>query len=187
MKFLVSLFSLILFSSAGYADNEFALLAGIRSNSAETDLNSASVSSRTGYQGGALLNLEYYPAWSLRTGILLASRQVSLGPTLQGQVELNFSYVDIPATFLYQFSSMGGIFAGPVLSFNQSKETSCSLTATCSARDVKSVIYPLQMGVQFRFASQMGAELYYEYVSGEIATNLSNMKTVGANFLLFFE
>ena len=52
---------------------------------------------------------------------------------------------------------------------------------------MKSVIVPLQLGVSFRFASQLGAELYYEYAAGDLAANLSNMKTVGANFLVYFE
>lgn len=187
MKIISVIFILSLFSINCLADNEFALLAGPRSNSAETNLRNASIKSQTSYQFGALVALEFYPQWYLRTGMMLVGRQAKLGPTLQGDIELNFTYVDIPMTGLFRFSEMAGVFAGPVFAFNQSKETNCSLSPNCSAQDVKSLLFPWQLGISFRFASQLGAELYYEYAAGDLAANFSDMKSVGANFLFYFE
>lgn len=175
------------FSFSASADNEFALLGGLRSGSAETSLNNASVSSKTSYQAGALATLELMDPWFLRTGIIIAGRQVTVGPTNQGNVDLNFTYVDIPATILFRFTDIAGVFAGPVIAFNQGKEMTCSGAGTCGAQNVDSVIYPWQLGVSFRFASQMGGELYYEYHSGGLDKNVSNLKTVGANILVYFE
>ena len=89
MKMITAIISLVLFSSVASADNEFALLAGLRSSSAETDLAGASITSKASYQFGALVNLDLYSRMALRTGLVIAGRQVTLGPTAQGKVDLD--------------------------------------------------------------------------------------------------
>lgn len=188
MKIFLVLITIILgFNLSASADNEFALLGGLRSSSADTSLNNASVSSRTSYQAGALVNLELLSPWALRTGLLITGRQLSVGPTNQGTVNLNFMYADVPVLALYRFTDLAGIFAGAVVGFNQGKEMTCSGSGSCGAQGVDAVVFPWQIGVNFRFASQMGADLYYEYLPGSIDKNVSNVKTVGANLIVYFE
>ncbi len=187
-NFVISLF-VILVSVAARAQIEFGVAAGLRSSQADTDLASATVDSRSGFQAGALFYFPFASNWGLRSGFLYTQRFVTLLNTKAGSVDINFSYFDIPATPMIRFSDYAGVFAGPVLSFNQSKEVSCSNKSsdTCNAMDVKSVVMPWQLGLQFRFLPQAGAEIFYEYTPGDLATNVANMRAVGGNVIFFFE
>ncbi|MEZ0392004.1 MAG: outer membrane beta-barrel protein [Pseudobdellovibrionaceae bacterium] len=186
MKSLFSFF-LLIFSLTAQAQMEFGLVGGLQSGQAETDLSGASAKTRLGYHFGGLAYLPLQKSWGLRSGLIYNQRYTTLEPTLSGKVDMDFAYFDVPLTPMLKFSGAGGVFAGPVLAFNQSKDVTCSQRANCAAVDVKSFLLPLQVGVQFRFLPQMGAELFFEYISGELATNVSNMKTVGASFLFYFE
>jgi hypothetical protein len=55
------------------------------------------------------------------------------------------------------------------------------------ALDARSVVVPLQAGVSFEFLRQIGAQLYFEDVPGELSTNVSDMKSIGALFIYYFE
>jgi hypothetical protein len=187
MKVLLS--ALILFFSLSVgAQIEFGVLGGVRSNQADTDIKRASISSRNSYQFGLL---GFLPIWNefagLRTGGLISPRYVTINNTDSGAVEINYVYIDVPATLMFKFTEYAGIFAGPVLSFNYSKEVSCSLRADCAATDVKSVVAPWILGLHFKFLPQIGAELYYEIVPGDLSANVSQMTAVGANFIFFIE
>lgn len=186
MKYLIFCLLVLGLASKGLA-NETAILGGLRSSSAETDIRGAAVSSDPDFQAGLLANLELNKTWMLRTGVILTQRQLTLKPTSAGTVDLNFVYVDFPFTALYRFSNLGGVFAGPVFAFNQSKDTSCTNKLNCGSQSVDAISFPLQLGVSFRFADQLGAEFYYEYLAGNLEKNVSNVKTVGANLLFYFE
>ncbi|PIS10659.1 MAG: hypothetical protein COT73_08300 [Bdellovibrio sp. CG10_big_fil_rev_8_21_14_0_10_47_8] len=184
-KLIVSL--LVFWSLQGRAALDLAGAVGMASNDASTDLINASIKSDSGFRAGVLAWIDLYQKLSLRTGFMYTQRYVSLGPTNQGNININYSYFDVPATLNFWFSDAAGVFAGPVLAFNQSKDVSCSNSTTCAARDVHSVIYPFQLGVDFIFASQFGGEVYYEFTSGDLSTSVSNMTSVGANLLIYFE
>lgn len=187
MKLIIVLFTVLL-SIGAQAQMEFGALVGFRSNQAQTDISLASVSSRTSYQFGVQ---GFFPIWNdlagLRTGAMVAPRYVNLSNTRKGTVEINYIYLDVPATLMLKFNEVAGVFAGPILSFNYSKEVSCSLQADCVATDVKSVVVPWTLGLNFKILPQIGGELFYEYVPGDLSTNVSNMTTVGANFIFYIE
>jgi hypothetical protein len=186
MKIL--LFALIgLFLSPAYSQIQFGGLLGYRSNQAETDIKSAHVNARGGIQFGIEGLVPLGNSFEIRSGFTYAQRYSEIQNTAQGTVSVDYAYIDVPATLMYRFVPAVGIFAGPVLGFNQSKNVNCSLAATCAAVDVQSVIIPWQLGLNFRFLSQMGAEIFYEYVPGDLSTNISDMKSVGGNLLIYFE
>jgi hypothetical protein len=160
---------------------------GMRSSDADTDLANATIKNRTGMQAGVLGWTNFQGRIGGRSGFVYTQRYATLGPTQSGTVNFEYSYFDVPLTGTVQIGSWAWIFAGPVLSFNQSKDVTCSAVATCSPFDVKSFIVPFQMGLDFKFAPQFGGEIFYEYVSGELSKNLSNMSSVGANILVYFE
>jgi hypothetical protein len=187
MKIFLTFLAAIFVSFAAQAQSEFGLSAGIRSGQAETDLQGATLTGKTGFQVGALTWLPIYRGWSIRTGFLYSQRPSMLSNTASGDVDIAYSYFDVPVTPFYRFSDFAGIFGGPVLAFNQSKEVTCSSKTNCAAPDVKSFLVPLEIGLDFRFAPLMGGEVYFEYVSGSLSANVFDMKTVGANFLFFFE
>jgi hypothetical protein len=183
------LFAILIFclSSAAQAQIEFGIVAGYHSNQAETDIVGANIGPESGYQFGALTYLPLYKNFGMRTGFLYVQRFSTIDRTQAGQVDLDFAYFDVPLTAMLKFGDVAGIFAGPVLAFNQAKDVTCSARANCGASDVKSFILPMQIGLNVRMLSQLGAEVYYEFISGDLATNVSDMKTVGANLIFYFE
>jgi hypothetical protein len=186
MKFLfILLFSF--FGLAAQAQMEFGLAGGPRYSQADTNISGASVASKLGLQAGVLGYLPFAKTWGLRTGFFYTQRYVTIQKTASGDVDIQYSYFDVPATLRLQVSDRAGIFGGPILAFNQSKDVSCSKNSSCSALDVKSVILPWQIGLNFRMLSQFGGELYFEYAPGDLSTNVSDMRTVGVNAVLYFE
>lgn len=186
MRFTLSLF-LILFSLAAQAQIEFGLAVGARSGQAETDIVGATMQTQEGWQFGAIAYLPIQNPFGMRSGFLYSQRFAAIERTRAGDVDIDFAYFDVPIQARLQMGDYAGLYGGPVLAFNQSKEVSCTIKANCVAIDVKSFVIPWQVGVDFRIFSQFGAELYYEYIPGDLSTNVSNMKTVGANALFFFE
>lgn len=187
MKFFLAGVIAILFLTAEARDEiGFSAALGLRSNEAETDVGSATVTSQVGLQAGILAYLPV-SSWVLRTGALYTQRSINLGPVQEGDVEVRYSYFDIPLTPVIRLSDYAGFFGGPLIAFNQSRDVSCSKVSNCSAFDVRSIIVPLQLGFQFRFLDQVGAEIFYEYVPGELSTNVSNMRTFGGNLTFYFE
>lgn len=178
---------MMVFAVSFTANAEFAAVLGARSNTASTNITGASTSSRLGYMAGVLGWLPLRKSFGVRTGFLYNQRFVSLGPTLQGDIDVNFSYFDIPLTGTYQFNTQTWAFVGPVLAFNQSRDVTCSRNSSCSAADSKSFILPWQLGVDFKFAPQFGAEIFYEFMSGDLAAGVSDMRAIGASALIFFE
>jgi hypothetical protein len=70
---------------------------------------------------------------------------------------------------------------------NSSKECSASGAASCTLTNVKGTIMPIALGGSFKFGNQMGAEVFFEMLSGEIQTDIKNIRSVGANFVYYFE
>lgn len=168
-------------------DIQFGGLLGFRSGQTDTDVRGASTSSRSGWQFGVQTLFPIAPPIEVRSGFAYTQRFTEIKNTAQGTVTVDYSYFDVPLTVAYRFNEAASVFGGPVIAFNQSKEVSCTAAANCAASDVKSVIMPLQLGISFKFLPQMGGELYYEYISGDLSNNVQNMRTVGANLIFYFE
>jgi hypothetical protein len=186
MKFFLTA---VLFLAAAQAQAQigFGALIGMRSNQAETDIRNATVNSRTGTHFGVLALFPVVKALEVRTGFIYTQRYSEITNTASGVVSIDYSYFDVPMTLMYRFSEAAGVFGGPVIAFNQSKEVSCSKNTSCAALEVKSVVMPLQVGLNFKFAPQMGGEAFFEYTSGDLSTNVANMRSVGGNFVYYFE
>lgn len=186
MKAVFFAFVFLMLSQA-QAQIGFGVAAGVRSNQAETDIHGAETSSRSGLQFGVLAQFPIVNSFEVRSGFFYTQRYSEIEKTASGNVSVDYTYFDIPLTPSFRLSDAAAIFAGPVFAFNESKEVSCTNRATCAALDVKSVIVPWQAGVNFRFFSQAGGELFAEYAPGDLSTNVSDMKSVGANFIFYFE
>ncbi len=190
MRILLSLIFLIATVQAKAetrGDIGFGALFGLRSNQADTDIRNATVNSRMGYQFGVLALFPIVKAIEVRSGFMYTQRYSEIANTASGTVTVDYSYFDVPMTLMYRFSEAAGVFAGPVIAFNQSKEVTCSRNTNCAALDVKSVVMPLQIGLNFKFLPQMGGEVFFEYTSGDLSTNVANMRSVGANLIYYFE
>lgn len=185
MKSLI-FFALVFFSLASQAQVEVGIAAGYRSNQIDTDLRNANTSSVGGMQFGPIFHFPITDLWGLRSGFLYTRRSAWIDNTASGTVDIQYAYFDVPVTAQLRFSDLAGVFGGFVVGFNQSKDVSCSRTQ-CAAADMRSVILPWQVGLNFRLISSLGGELFYEYVPGDLSANVQNMRSVGANLIYYFE
>lgn len=165
--------------------SEFGITAGLRSTNVDVD-SPATSSGGSGLQFGGLAFIPFSDALKFRTGFLYSQKYFS---TKTGSVtkDAKFTYLDIPLTLMYKFSDFGGVFVGPILSMNQSKDCSDSSGATGNCTGVSSSLTPISFGASFKFAPQVGGEFVYEMASGSVATGVSNMRALGANVIVFFE
>jgi len=189
MRQLLSILMVTSFSWAAMA-NDFAAVIGARTNSWDYSpaTTGVSASGKTGIQAGVLGFIDLGASLQLRSGFLFTQRVFTV--TSSGQeTEFVFTYFDVPLTLKFMFSEYGGVFLGPNIALNAGK--SCSGPNACSTEGVKSSLVGIQLGASFKFASQMGAELYYELNSGDIQSvngvSGKDAKSIVANFLFTFE
>lgn len=180
MKFFLSaLVALFLMIPTAKADLKYAIEAGVRQQSGDTD-SSASTSSQTGLQFGATANIQMKDKLHLRTGMLYTQRNLTVDTTPNNKVEL--SYLDIPVTLMYMFEEYAGVFLGVNLSLNLDKKASEG-----SVTGLKSEMLPLVFGASFKFHPDFGVSIYYESASGKVADGLKDYRAVGANLLITFD
>jgi hypothetical protein len=189
---LLAVLSAVLFVNQVQAQ-EFALSAGFRNTSASADGAPAgttySISGKNGFQLGGIgffpMNEQIY----LRSGLLYTQRFLELTATtgaIATKTDVELSYIDIPATVMYKFSDYGGVFGGVIVGLNQSKDCKTSTTST-NCTGTNSSITPITLGLSFKFAPNMGGEFSYESTSGSLANSVTEAKSIGLNFLVFFE
>lgn len=176
-----------MFVVATASANEFALEGGFRQQNGDTPTG-ITAKPVTGYQVGGLAYFPLASEFFLRTGLMYTQRtirgEVTATPTIDLQYTMN--YVDIPVTGFYKFSDYGGVFGGVIFSNNFEKSWSVS-GRTTTELDVKSSIFPFVVGANFKFLPQVGASVYYEFMSGEVARDLKNYRAVGVNLAVYFE
>lgn len=174
--------ALMFFVSQAHAQ-DIAIAVGLRSDSADAEVASVKVNSKSNWQLGGIAFFDVNGPWKARTGFMYSNRiyDVNTGnATTSGDYRM--TYFDVPAGMMYKFSDYGGAFAGAVLALNVSK--SCP-GATCSG--VKSSPVGFQLGTSLKFAPQMGVDLYFESISGNLMDGIQNSKAVCADFLFMFD
>ncbi len=190
MKKLIFAFVLLASGFAFAVESNFGVTGGFRTNNFDTDVTGATVTGKNGFQLGGLAWFNFADPLALRLGFLYSQRYAQLDQTVAGSkfsTDIKLTYLDIPLTLQYKFGDFGGVFFGPVFSMNQSKECTTAGVTGSNCTGVQSSITPLSVGVSFKFAPQMGAEFAYEFYSGKVADGLSNLRSLGANFVFFFD
>jgi hypothetical protein len=183
MKALLSVVVIFLMGSSAFAYNDFGVVLGYRSNSADAVNSTDSVSSEGSWAAGVEGFFDVAPQFAIRTGFLYETRKYSFTPSGGTSGDMTLSYIDIPITAEYKFADYAGVFAGPVLGLLASKDKSGSWTSNPSSSTLG-----LQLGVTFKFAPQLGGEVFYEMIPSKFAPDyLENAKTVGVNLLVTFE
>lgn len=180
--------------SAVASANDFAVVAGFLTNSADkaSSTSTVNMSGKIGYQFGVLGFIDLNGPLAFRSGFLYSQRNYT--STVNSQdTDFKLAYFDIPATLMYKFSDYGGVFGGIVLANNASKECVAPSGSTCVTDGVKSSLIGYQFGASFKFAPQMGAQFYYEMLPGNIqdsssvTSGIKDGKSVVANFMFTFE
>lgn len=183
MKALLSVVVALFIGSSAFAYNDFAVVLGYRTNSADAVSSGDSVDSAGSFGVGVEAFYDMAPQFVLRGGFLYNQRKFSFTPSGGTSQDITLSYIDIPITAEYKFSDYAGVFAGPVIGLLASKDKSGTWS-----KNPSSSILGLQLGVTFKFAPQLGGEVYYEMVPSKFADPyMENAKTVGANLLITFE
>ena len=183
MKAIISLVIGFLLSFTASA-NDFAAAVGFRSNSADGAVAGQSVSSKSGIGAGVIGFFDMASQFQIRTGFLYNQRNVSIKDS-GVEADLDLSYVDVPITGMYKFADYAGAFAGPVLALLASKD--CKIAGGCSYNP-EGMVLGFQFGASFKFAPQLGAEVYYEMLPSQYWKGaLKNGRTVGVNLLFTFE
>ena len=53
--------------------------------------------------------------------------------------------------------------------------------------DVNGMVVPITFGAQFKFLPNLGVNVFFETVPGEVAKGVKNSRAVGANLLIAFD
>lgn len=170
--------------------NNFGIEAGMRSQSGEINNSTISVSSKNGFQFGATGEFYSQGPWRLRSGLLYTQRPiaVSVKDPGTGSGDVMFTYFDIPVQAMYRFEDYGAFFFGPVVSLLLDKKYNAGGNlSSATVTGAKSTVFPIQLGATFKFAPQMGATIYYESLSGDLADQISNFRAAGVNLLVTFD
>ncbi len=173
--------------------NEFAANIGFRSQSGSISSSGAgaggSAKSQTGIEGGVIGIFDFAEKMGLRTGFMYVQRPLSLSSDAGlGDAKFNLNYFDVPLQFSYNIGDVGSLFIGPVVSVNlDSNSSGTGIYNGVKMTSIKSTVFPLQIGASFKFASQLGATVYFETIPGEVAQDFSSYRAVGALLFVSFE
>lgn len=178
-KLALSLMAVLSVSSIAFADVDYGLEVGIRSQSGDVAPATGTTSSQMGLQFGATAHFPISGPLHLRTGMLYTQRPILL-KTGGAEYKISMNYLDIPVALMYKFEEYAGVFAGISLGMNLDKSADSGVTVT----DVKSPLVPMIIGASFKFAPNLGLAIYYENAGGEVAQGFKDYRAVGANLMI---
>lgn len=189
MFYVALLFVPTLSWGAATAGGDFAIEAGFRQQSADTDTAGIGTKSQVGYNLGVTAAFPATgPLW-FRTGLHYTQRPIVLTSTASpsDEAKISMTYFDIPLELMYKFEDFAGVYGGLILSMNLDKTYSgTGIFAGGSVTGVKSTLTPFVIGAAFKFAPQLGANVFFE-TGGDAATGLKNYRSVGVNFMFTFD
>ena len=188
-QILVILFSMFLGLNVFAAASDYGVEIGFRSQSADTASTTETTKAGVGYQMGASGSFQLGGALNLRTGLMYVERPIKLAAvSTTDTADVRLTYFDVPVTLSYKFEDYASVYAGVALSLNLSNTISgTGYLAASKITNAKSMLVPITFGAAFRFAPQMGVNLFFETIPGDLADNYKNYRAVGANFLFYFD
>jgi len=135
-----------------------------------------------GYVIGGSATFDVAQNFAIKSGLFYNERPFNASTPPLPDVKGKITYFDIPVLLMFKFEDYAGVYFGPSLSIKMSDEVSIG-----SLSKVKGTVIPITIGGQFKFASNLGINIYFESVSGELAKDLENSRAVGANLLITFD
>jgi hypothetical protein len=150
---------------------------GFKSNTA-TIAGSTSENQATGYQLGVSGVFNVSENLGIKSGLFYSEVpfDADFGAS---NVKGKITYFEVPALFMLKFEEYAGVYAGPSLAVKLSDELSPG-----SLSGIKSMVVPLTFGAQFKFLPNLGANLFFQTITGELATGVENSRAVGVNLLI---
>src|ERR1700722_9656463 len=151
---------------------DYGLTVGFHQTTAAVDTSAAntwlqgtqgSINGKLNYDLGFSASFELVPNVRFRSGILYDTRNVDYAVTGVGTVNINFSYIDIPVDFQYNFTPMFGIYGGMIAGIKASDSVNYPSGVTNSLSPNMKSLYPLlNAGVNLLFNDEFGFDVYYE-------------------------
>lgn len=192
--FAAIVMSLIL-SSVAFAEsaadrhqsNSIAFEAGVRQQSGTTDITSSTAKSQMGYQIGGTVLIPINTL-AFRSGLFYVNRPIQLSADDgSGSSTLSFTSFDVPLQLAYHLDDYSHVYGGVVLSMNVGADASNSGSYTTKITGTTSMMVPVQIGAAFKFAPGIGADFFFETMSGNVADHVSAFRSVGVNLLFTFD
>ncbi len=162
-----------------YADAAFEI--GFRQQNGTVESAGVDENAKIGYQVGVSGSMPIADSLSFRSGLFYVEKAIETesGAT---KTDLKFTYFQIPATLMFKFMENVGVYGGVNVDFNLSDDCGSS-----DCDDVQSLTTPIVIGAALKFAPQMGANVFFESGSGEVAEGIKDFKAVGVNLMITFD
>lgn len=151
---------------------------GFKSNSADI-AGSVSTKQENGFQLGASAVFDFASSFGLKTGLFYSERPFSAEMPASVIAKGKITYFEVPAHVMFKFEDYAGVYVGPSLAIKMGDEASPG-----NLTDVKGIVVPITFGAQFKFLPNIGVNMFFETISGDIANGVSNTRAVGANLLI---
>jgi outer membrane receptor for monomeric catechols len=161
---------------------DLGITFGIRSDSADTDRPATSVTALNSVSLGAVMKSEMTEKLALRVAMQYTPRQYQLQSSGVSE-NYKFTYFELPVGILFKLSDAGGVFVGPSFGFGLDK--SCGQSGVCQG--VSNSVTSVQFGASFKYAPQLGIEIFYEKGVSQISPQIQQQRAVGVNLLVTFD
>mgnify|MGYP000370200906 CR=1 FL=1 len=162
----------------------FGVEGGFKQQSGDT-LEGYSTASQVGYQFGAVGFLDFSEKLAFRSGLMYSQRPLKItNDSTQESTTLALTYFDVPLSLVVKFEDYMGVYLGTALAIQLDK--SSSKKSVFDIVDAKSMVFPLQFGITFKFMPDVGMNLYFEQF-GDVAKDLKSYRSVGLNLLFTVE
>ena len=160
-------------SSVSYSMPAFEL--GFKSGSADIT-GAQSTRQKNAFQLGASAVFDFASSFGLKSGLFYSERafEAVFPPGVVDAGKIN--YFEVPLYLMFKFEEYAGVYAGPALAVKLGDD----LGGTAA----ESMVVPITLGAQFKFLPNIGVNLFFETIPGDIATGISNFRAVGANLLI---
>ena len=156
-----------------------AIEVGFRSGSAKVE-NSNSDKQGLGYQLGATAVFNISEKFGLKTGLMYTERAFK-STVATSNIEGKITYFDIPFFAMYKLEDFVGLYIGPTISFQIGDDVKGTTTGFT---DIESMVVPITLGAQFKFAPTLGINVFFENVSGDLAQGVDKYRAVGATLMI---
>lgn len=144
--------------------------------------NATSAKQEVGFQLGFSTVFNMMESFGIRSGLFYSERpfksEFAGGSTVKGKI----TYFEVPAHLMFKFEDYAGVYVGPTMAIKMGDEL-----VPGSLTDVKSMVVPITFGAQFKLTPDFGANVFFETVPGDLATDVSSSRAVGMNLLITFD
>ena len=161
---------------------DVGVVLGWRADSADTGLAGQTVSGQSSPSLGVIVKSQLFGDLGLRFGAEYLTRSYQMESVGASQAH-RFTYFSVPVGLMYRINEFGGFFVGPAL--NMTLEKNCGAGQACVGAN--SSLLALQVGGSFKFAPQLGAEIYFESALGSIHSGVTNPRAVVVNLMVTFD